>query len=148
MVTRRFFTEVKASGGIKPTTHLHPSHSKNERNYSPAPLMHLLSVHRDREMLRSLSDTPAVAEPLSFRLTNSPSVHVSLDEQFVNSITNVGTFVPISYVYGSRLFVAFKFDLRLSCKLMQDKRIRTACKHTDRRQTNARMLWYRILKVL
>jgi hypothetical protein len=79
-------------------------------------------------------NTPAVAKPLSFRFTSFPSVHVSLDEQFVNSITSVRTFVPIYYVYGSRLFVAFKFDLRLSCKLMKDKRIRTACKHTDRRK--------------
>jgi hypothetical protein len=140
--------EGKAAGGVKPTTHLHPSHSKKERSYSSSSLMHLLSVHKDREKLELLSDTPAVAKPLSFRLTNSPSVHVSLDEQFVDSITSVRTFVPIYYVYGSRLFVAFKFDLRLSCKLMQDKGIRTACKHTDRRQTNARMLWYRILKVL
>ena len=120
---------------------------QKERSYSSTPLMRLLSVHRDREMLKLLSDTPPVAKPLSFRLTNSPSVHVSLDEQFVNSITSVRNFVPIYYVYGSRLFVAFKFDLRLSCKLMQDKRIRTACKHTDRRQTNARMFWYMILKV-
>jgi len=110
--------------------------------------MHLLSVHRDREKLKLLSDKPAVAKALSFRLTNPPSVHVSLDEQFVNSITSVRTFLPIYYVYGSRLFVAFKFDLRLSCKLMQDKRIRTARKHTDRRQTDAEMTWYRILKVL
>jgi hypothetical protein len=84
--------------------------------------------------MKILSDTPAVVKPLSFRLTNFPSVHVSLDEQVVNSITSVRTFVPIYYVYGSRLFVAFKFDLRLSCKLMEDMRIRTASKHTDRRQ--------------
>ena len=91
--------EGKTAGGVKSTTHLHPSHSKNERNYSSAPLMHLLSVHRDREKMILLSDTPAVAKPLSFRFTNSPSVHVSLDEQFVNSITSVRTFVPIYYVY-------------------------------------------------
>jgi len=91
--------EGKTAGGVKSTTHLHPSHSKNERNCSSAPLMHLLSVHRDREKMILLSDTPAVAKPLSFRFTNSPSVHVSLDEQFVNSITSVRTFVPIYYVY-------------------------------------------------
>lgn len=129
--------EGKAAGAVKPATHLHPPHSKNERSYSSTPHMHLLSVHTDRDKLKLLSDTLAVAKTLSFRLTNSPSFHVSLDEQFVNSITSVRTSVPIYYVCSSRLFVAFKFDLRLSCKLMQDKRIRTACKHT-RQKANKR----------
>ena len=137
MGTRHFFVECKAAETIKPASHLHVPHRKNERSYSCTPHMHLLSVHTDREKLKVLSDTLAVAKALSFRLTNSPSLHVSLDEQFVNSITNVRTSVPIYYVYGSRLFVAFKFDLRLSCKLMQDKRIRTACKHT-RQKANKR----------
>ena len=65
--------EGKAAGTVKPVTHLHPPHSKNERSYSSTPHMHLLSVHTDREKLKLLSDTLPVAKALSFRLTSSPS---------------------------------------------------------------------------
>jgi hypothetical protein len=75
----------------------------------------------------------SAAKSLSFLITNFPSVHVSLDGSFVNSNKSVKKCGTISYVYSSRYFVAFRFDLRLSCMLTQGKRI--APFHADKKQS-------------